>query len=78
MGKRRQPKSGSKAKRKRPTKKRDADEPIRADGVMSGMVGGFRRAVGVEKTNKRAPWSLLWTALLVIAVVTILAYNLSQ
>ena len=79
MSKKRQKKSGTKkARPKQATRRANADDPIRADGVMSGMIGGFRRAVGVEKSKKSAPWNLVWAAILVIVALTILALNLAD
>ena len=79
MSKKSQKKSGSKKKRPKSVSYREnANDPIRSDGLMSGMIGGFRRAVGVERSKKNAPWSLIWTAVFVLAALTILAYNLAQ
>ncbi len=72
-------KSGSKKKRKKKyrgpgTTKAESDaEP--AGGVMQGMVGGFRRAVGVEKPKKPGAGSKLWTALLIIALAAVVYWR---
>lgn len=87
MGKKRQKKSGTSKKRNKHRKRSGSladgadglpsDGPIVADAPMSNMVGGFRRAVGVEKSapDKRG-WmdgALLW--LLVIAVIGVVAWR---
>jgi len=72
-------KSGTKKKRKKKyrgpgtTKSESDGEP--AGGVMQGMVGGFRRAVGVEKPKKPGASSKLWTALLILALAGVVYWR---
>ncbi len=81
MSKKYQKKSATKKKRKK-TKhgSSKAEESLHADGVMSGMVGGFRRILGAEKkkTSEGSGWAYFWTAVLVIAAVVVIAYNLGK
>ncbi len=44
-------------------------------GAMQSMVGGFRRAVGVEKKSKKGRADVVWTILLVLAVAAILFWR---
>jgi hypothetical protein len=76
MGKKRQKKSGG-------TKKRDRKyagpqgKPVTetGGGAMQSMVGGFRRAVGVEK-KKRKTWAdHIWTLLLLAVVGGLLLWR---
>ncbi|MGD8316572.1 MAG: hypothetical protein PVH21_15025 [Myxococcales bacterium] len=46
-------------------------------GVMGNMVQGFRRAIGSE-ANESKGGSLLWTAVLVIAAIAIVAWNFAR
>ena len=72
-------KSGSKKKRKKKyrgpgsTKSESDAEPV-VGGVMQGMVGGFRRAVGVEKPKKGAGGKI-WTALLILALAAVVYWR---
>ncbi len=81
MAKKYQKKSATKKKR---TKSRaggsKGEEPLHAEGLMSGMVGGFRRVLGAEKKKgtQASAWTYFWTALIVIAAVVVIAYNLSK
>ena len=48
----------------------------RSSGVMGGMVQGFRRAVGAEKSqSKKKGNNLLWTAATVALVVAVLLWS---
>ncbi len=82
MGKKRQKKSGTSKKRQRryhgPGSAEAESEPPESSaggGVMQGMVGGFRRAVGVEKPKKRGLGDHLWTILLVVALAAVLFWR---
>lgn len=74
-----QKKSASKKKRKK-SRPKHAEESVQADGVMSGMVGGFRRVLGAEKSKSKSSTSsgYFWTAVVVIAAIVIIAYNLGR
>lgn len=77
MGKKRQPKAGSTRKRRSPpTRSGGGASPQRRSGLMQGMVGGFRRAVGVEPGAKRGPLGTILTVLFVLAAVALLFYRL--
>ena len=83
MGKRsRQKKSGTKKRRERryrgPGTTRSETDEASGGGVMQGMVGGFRRAVGVEKSKKAGLGSHLWTILLLLALGAILYWRFGQ
>ena len=87
MGKGRQNKSGTKKKRASAYKARKSEDAIPevapherqfdpiegADGMMSGMVGGFRRAVGAERPENKSSvdglllWVLFGVALAFVA-----------
>ena len=76
MGKKRQSKSGGKKKREKKyagPKSKPAQET--GGGAMQSMVGGFRRAVGVETAKKKTWFDYLWTALLVLAIGGILFWK---
>jgi hypothetical protein len=47
-------------------------------GVMGNMVHGFRRAVGSDSSKDTKGSSLLWTAVLVTAVIAIIAWNFAR
>lgn len=47
-------------------------------GVMGNMVQGFRRAVGSESTRQSKSSSLLWTAILVLAALAVVAWNFAR
>ena len=70
-------KSGSKKKRQKkyggPGTTKSESEPV-AGGVMQGMVGGFRRAVGVEKP-KKSGGGKIWTFLLLAALAAIVYWR---
>lgn len=76
MAKRRS-KSGTKKKRKKkyggPGSTKGEAEPV-AGGVMQGMVGGFRRAVGAEKPKKKSS-GRLWTVLLLLALAAVVYWR---
>lgn len=80
MGKKRQSKSGAGKKRakKYSQNKSETDDDYEASGAMASMVGGFRRAVGVEKPKKKDWKDYLWTIVLVLAVLGIVGWQLSQ
>ena len=45
-------------------------------GVMTAMVRGFRRAVGVERARRDADkWDWLWTVLLVVVAAALLFWR---
>ena len=71
-------KSGSKKKRQRkyggPGTTKSESEPV-AGGVMQGMVGGFRRAVGVEKPKKKGSSGKIWTFLLIAALAAVVYWR---
>jgi len=70
-------KSGSKKKRQKkyggPGTTKSESEPV-AGGVMQGMVGGFRRAVGVEKPKKKSSGKI-WTFLLIAALAAVVYWR---
>ena len=77
-----QPKSGGTKKRKkkyRPLEEKRASEGSTESGsgggAMQGMVGGFRRAVGVEKSRK-GKGDYIWTIALVTIVCGIVFWYL--
>jgi len=73
---RRQSKSGTKRKRaKGASPKGEGEERYEIEGAMSSMVGGFRRAVGVQSPKRRSWLDHAWTILLVAAVVGVLVYR---
>lgn len=45
---------------------------------MGNMVHGFRRAIGSESTSQSKSGSLLWTAVLVLAAIAIVAWNFAR
>jgi hypothetical protein len=47
-------------------------------GVMGTMVHGFRRAVGSEDSKESKGGSLVWTAVLVVAAIAIIAWNFTR
>jgi hypothetical protein len=77
-----QSKSGTRKKRpkrRRPGESSATDAPIAGGGVMQGMVGGFRRAVGVgdgRQKKRSALGTVIWL-LLLAGAVGVLAYRLS-
>lgn len=80
MGKKRQSKSGTKRKRSKgyggAREDRDDLDEIRSSGALGSMVGGFRRAVGVDSGHrKKTLLDYTWTLVLVLAVVGILAWR---
>lgn len=80
MGKKRQKKSGAGKKRskKYTQDKGMTDDDYEASGAMASMVGGFRRAVGVEKPKKKNWKDYLWTILLLLAVLGIIGWQLNR
>ena len=78
MGKRYQKKSATVKKRAKKRRSPGAQDPAQVDGVMSGMIGGFRRAIGVEKSSGSSSWNLLWTAILVAVGLGVAAWLISH
>ena len=79
MSKRYQKKSATKKKRdKKGSPSRGAMGAGRVHGVMGNMVSGFRRAVGSNASSEGKGGSLLWTAVLVVAAIAIIAWNFSR
>ena len=80
-----QSKSGTKKKREkkyRPLEEKKASAEASGEydggsggGAMQSMVGGFRRAVGVEKDEKKGRSDVIWTILLVIAIAALLFWR---
>jgi hypothetical protein len=76
MARKRQSKAGSSGKRRTPrTRSSGGGHPERGGSLMQGMVGGFRRAVGVEGGGKGGPLGTVITVLLVLAAVALLFYR---
>ena len=79
MGKQRQKKSGTSKRRARsyggPASTSSETETEVSGGVMQNMVGGFRRAVGVEKPKKRGLRDHVWTLLLLLVLAAILFWR---
>jgi hypothetical protein len=75
-----QPRSGSKKRRKKGmSRKPDGSSSSSGGGVMQGMVQGFRRAAGAEKTpGKSSPLGNLIWILLLAAAAALLTYRFSQ
>ncbi len=76
---RKQSKSGTKKKRKEkryggPGSSAGESAHDGGGGAMQNMVGGFRRAVGVEK-SKSGRNDVFWTILLVLVVAAILFWR---
>jgi hypothetical protein len=77
MAKKRQPKAGSTRKRRSsPGRSSGETGAERGPGLMQGMVGGFRRAVGVEQGSKRGTLGTALTVVLVVAALALLFYRL--
>lgn len=72
----RQKKSGASKKRKKAYRatERESDD-YESSGAMASMVGGFKRAVGVSTPKKRGALDHLWTLVLLIAVVALIAWR---
>ena len=79
MSRQYQKKSASKKKR---TKKGHGPQQgayqNQASGVMGGMVQGFRRAVGTEKSKSKKGNNLLWTAATIAIVVALLLWSFGR
>ncbi len=82
----RQSKSGAKkkrAKKYRPLAEKkeeqlqlgESGDGSSGGGAMQGMVGGFRRAVGVEKSKKGGASDYIWTILLILIAAAILFWK---
>lgn len=75
-----QKKSGTKKKRtKNQSRRGAAQDSVQSTGLMAGMVGGFRRAVGVEKSKQSSTgWNVFWTAVVVVLAIVIFLWNLDS
>jgi len=72
----RQKKSGASKKRAKGYRAGESKEDdYESDGAMSSMVGGFKRAVGVSTPKKRRAADHVWTILLLVAVVGLVAWR---
>ena len=79
MSKRYQKKSASRKKReKKGSPSRGTIGAGQTHGVMGNMVSGFRRAIGSNTSSEAKGGSLLWTAVLVVAAIVIIAWNFTR
>lgn len=80
MSKRYQKKSASTKKRgkKGHGPSRSTVGGTQTTGVMGNMVHGFRRAVGSDDSKDKKSGSYLWTAVLVVAAIAIIAWNFAR
>ena len=70
-------KAGSAAKRSRSRGKAAGGTPASSGGVMQGIVGGFRRVAGAERT-KRGRFEVVLTVVLLAAAIAILFYRFGR
>ncbi|MCA9529681.1 MAG: hypothetical protein KC543_06075 [Myxococcales bacterium] len=77
-----QPKSGTKRKRRKQSHgpgQGSGQDAIHAHGAMSGMVSGFKRAVGAPHPTKKRNWvDAVWILVLLGFVVALIVWRVMQ